>query len=586
MIQSNYFQDNPDLQAHFDHYIDWNEIVSLYEDGFRDAAEFDRTGNDRLSFAPRSVEEAVETYRQILESYGDLCGNEMSQLAAPMDREGLKFADGKVTHPEPFVRFFEKFHEAGLHTTSFQRRFGGLGLPHTAKALAQEISYRADSSLSIAVGSVSLAGILEMYADPAMQEEWIPRLLENKYVVTMGLSEPDFGSDLPNIRARAEERDGAWFVTGTKRFQTMACGVNQYPSAVLLLARSGAPQSGARGLSFFLVEGKDIEITGIEKKLGLKASATCETAFENAPARLIGHEGHGLSRYVIGMLNGARLSVASQGTGLATAAFYEARKYARERIQFGRPIIEIPAVARMLRRMERETAAMRCLMVEAASSVDRYHWKVLRLKDSGDGDRAIKSDPEIRRWEKLASAITPMSKYYISEMCNSIVYDALQVLGGAGYIEEYDLARLYRDARITNIYDGTTQIQINAAIGGVVSGMSATGALREYYRDLLEGLPASDEARQLFARLETLVGLYRDLPAGAKEGLSFELVESATRLLNGLLLERTAVRAPASLAAERRELAHEYHIDSLGLSGAAELRLRDAGARSLHGQPA
>ena len=580
MIQSHYFQDNPDLQAHFERFIDWNEVVPLYENAFEDAVEYDSTGNERLEFAPRSVEEAVESYRQVVESYGDLCGNEMSQLASEMDRQGLTFKAGRVTHPEPFVRFFEKFHEAGLHATSFRRKFGGFGMPHTAKALTQEISYRADSSLTIAVGSVSLAGILEMYAEQSMQDEWIPRMLENKYVVTMGLSEADFGSDLPNIRTRAEQRDGQWFLSGTKRFQTMACGVNQHPSAVLTLARSGDPQSGARGLSFFLMEGKHVEITGIEKKLGLKASATCETAFENAPAHLIGHEGHGLSRYVIGMLNGARLSVASQGTGIATAAYYEARKYARARIQFGRPIIEIPAVNRMLRRMEREIAAMRCLMIEAARSVDRYHWKVLRLKESGDRDRAIKADPEIRRWEKLAGAITPMSKYYNAEMCNSLVYDALQVLGGAGYIEEYDLARLYRDARITNIYDGTTQIQVNAAIGGVVSGMSATGYFRSYLEGIMARIPTTAESREMFDRLDRVISLYRELQGSAKEAHAFEVVETATRLLNGLLLEETAQRTSGDEARERRALAHEYAVDSLGLAGAAELRLRDVGTRS------
>lgn len=576
MIQGNYFQDNPDLQNHFHRFIDWKEIVDLYEDGFTDAAEYKKTGNERLAFAPSSLEEAVEYYGQILESYGDLCGNEMSQLAADMDREGLKFADGKVTHPEAFAQFYDKFHDAGLHPTSFQRKFGGLGLPNTAKALAMEISYRADSAISIAVGSITLGSILEMYADLSMQEQWIPKLIENRYAITMGLSEPDFGSDLPNIRTKAVQKDGKWFLTGTKRFQTMACGVNGRPSAILTLARTGTPESGARGLSFFLMEGKDIEITGIEKKLGLKASATCETAFENAPGHLIGKEGHGLSRYVIGMLNGARLGVASQGTGIATAAYNEARKYATERIQFSRPIIEIPAVYRMLRRMEREIAAMRCLMVEAAQSVDRYHWKVLRLKNAGN-EQLIKGDADIRRWEKLASTITPLSKYYISEMCNSLVYDALQVLGGAGYIEEYDLARLYRDARITNIYDGTTQIQVNAAIGGVVSGMSPTGALREYLNGLMQTASAGRESREMFERFERIVGLYREFAGKGKEAYGFEVVQAGVRLINGLLLERTAGLLDGDEGRARRELAEEYVVDSLGIASASEIVVGHAG---------
>ncbi len=563
MISSNYYEDNPDLRNHVDTFIDWNEVVELYEDGFRDAQAYDETGDERLAYAPRSVEEAVEYYKQILAGYGDLMGKEVSQIAQDMDSEGLKFENGKVSHPQPFVDLFVKIQEAGLHPLAFQRKYAGLGTPHVVKALAFEVAYRADTSFAIAAGSVNLAAIMEMYASEEMNKEWLPKLIENKYSVTMGLSEPDFGSDLPSVRTKAEKIDGKWYITGTKRYQTMACGVNEFPGASLVLARTGDANSGARGLSFFLVEGKDIEITGIEKKLGLKASATCEVAYEKAPAQLIGEEGHGLSKYVIGMLNGARLSVGSQGTGMATAAYYEARKYAEERIQFGRPIIEIPAVAKMLRRMEREIAGMRCLMVEASLSVDRYHWRAIRLKESGASEREIKNDPGVRQWEKLANALTPMQKYYIAETANSVIYDALQVLGGAGFIEEYDLARLYRDVRITNIYDGTTQIQVNAAIGGIVSGMSAKGNLRDYFNARFAEFPASELLNELRATFEEVVTLYKELPdADRKAQLSFEVVESATRLLIGILLERSAHKLSGEEKDARLQLAFEYNVDS------------------------
>jgi alkylation response protein AidB-like acyl-CoA dehydrogenase len=578
MIQGNYFADNPDLQDHFKKFINWPEIIGLYEDGFQDAQEFKATGNERLAMAPSSNEEALAYYEQILDAYGDMCGNEMSQLAGPMDKEGLKFENGKVTHPEPIERVFEKFHDAGLRPIAFQKRYGGLGVPNVAKALAQEMSYRADGALSITIGSVNLAAILEAYASKEMREEWIPRLISERYSVTMGLSEADFGSDLPSVRTRAEKIDGKWYLTGTKRFQTMACGLNQYPAAVLALARTGGPDSGARGLSFFLVEGKDIEITGIEKKLGIKASPTCEIAMERAPGLLIGEEGHGLSRYVIGMLNGARLSVASQGTGLATAAWYEARKYAAERIQFGKPIAQIPAVARMLRRMERETKAMRCLMVEAASAVDRYHWKTLRAIDSKERG---KKDDSVRKWEKLAGTITPMAKYYISEMCNSVAYDAIQVLGGAGFIEEYDVARLYRDARITNIYDGTTQIQVNAAIGGVVSGMSEAGGLRSHLEEMLGRIAGEEKEhaklqKELYNSFESLVSVYRGLEGEKKEASSFEVVEGATRTLNSMLLAKTSLMLGGQERAERLRLTHEYAVEALGIVQASNLRLTRA----------
>lgn len=573
MISGNYYEDNPDLQAHFDHFIDWDAIIAEYEGDFLDAKKYQATEDETLAYAPSSKEEALEYYREILRSYGDICGNEISQIAQNMDREGLKFENGKVTHPEPLVKLFEKFQEAGLHPLAYRRQVGGTGVPHVVKALASEISYRADSSMTIAFGSVGLAAIMEMYASDEMVKEWIPKMIENKYSVTMGLSEPDFGSDLPNVRTKAELVDGKWLINGTKRFQTMASGINQYPSVILVLARTGSPTSGARGLSFFLVEGKDVEIIGLEKKMGLKVSATCEVAFENAPGHLIGEEGHGLSRYVIGMLNGARLGVSSQGTGMTQAAYYEARKYATERIQFGRPIIEIPAVARMLRRIEREIAAMRCLMVEASIMVDMYHWRALRMKDAGEKN-AIKSDPHIRKWEKLASTVTPMAKYYASETCNAMIYDALQIFGGSGFIEEYDLARLYRDARITALYDGTTQIQINAAIGGITSGMSAKGQLRQYIAELTAETPLDDVGQAHFDLFEEIVETYKSIQTD-KDAYAFEVVETATRLLVGIYLERTARKVPGEGRESRSALAREYRIDSLGLAEAARIRLRE-----------
>lgn len=451
MIKSNYFHDNEDLQMHIHHFIDWQGIVDAYEDGFRDAQVYKKTGNERLAMSPTNFEEALEYYKAIMNSTGEIAGNDISQLAQSADAKGLHFENGVVTHPQEIVDVVEKCYSAGIIPTSFKRKYGGLGLPNVVKAICLELFYRADASITIAAGTVNLAAILEKFAGEEICNKYIPKFIEEKYSITMGLSEADFGSDLPNIRTRAEQTENGWFITGSKRYQTMACGLNGNPSAILCLARTGDAISGARGLSFFIVEGKDIQVTGIEKKLGLKASATCEVVFDRAPAVLVGKEGFGLVKYVIGMLNGARMSVAAQGTGIATAAFFEARKYASERIQFGKPIAEIPAVAKMLERMEREIAAMRCLMIEAAASVDKYHWRSEYLKEDGADDRTIRNDEQIKKWEKLANILTPISKYYNSELCNSITYDAIQVFGGAGFIEEYDVARLYRDARITNI---------------------------------------------------------------------------------------------------------------------------------------
>jgi len=377
----------------------------------------------------------------------------------------------------------------------------------------------------------------------------------------------------------------------------MACGVNGGPSATLVLARTGSPESGARGLSFFIAEGKGYEVTGLEKKLGLKASATCEVAYENSPAVLVGSENYGLVKYVMGMLNGARLSVSSQGAGMSQTAFEEANKYAQERIQFGKPIAEIPAVKKMLAWMERETAAMRCLMIEAAYSVDKYMWTM----DIG----LPKTDPamlEAKFWEKVANTLTPISKYYNSETCIQVVNTGLQVLGGAGFTEDYDLARLYRDARITNIYDGTTQIQVNAAIGGIVAGMSPNGIFREYLGKLQKGIDYSsldssqkkfheDAIKNLLTDFESIVETYKSIEVREdKEAFAFEVVESAARVVISLLMERARTRSnrstisinqnsrnnAISILDKRKIWCKDFHRDSKAILKSNQVKLESA----------
>ncbi len=568
MIQSNYFTDNTDLQQHFSEIVDWHDIISTYENGFVDAAEFSKTGNPRYEMAPASDDEAQQYYKEILNSAGEIAGMHVSQAAQAIDREGLKFSDNNVVHPQKMMDVIQKYRDAGLPPIDFRRQYGGLGLPGVVKAMVSELMYRADTSTTIAMGSMGLAGILEKHASEEAKEKWIPKMITENYCVAMGLSEPDFGSDLPSVRTKAVQRDGKWYLTGTKRFQTVACGLNGGPAIMLALARTGEGTTGAKGLSFFIVERKDYKVTGIEKKLGLKASATCEVALEDSPGELVGKEGYGLVRYVIGMLNGARMGIAAQGVGLATAGYMEAKKYAAERIQFGKPIGEIPAVARMLSRMQREIAAMRCLMIEGATIVDRYQCPEYNAARDGS-----KVSDEARYWEKIANTITPISKYYNSEMCNDLIDDALQVFGGSGYTEDYDLARLYRDARITNIYDGTTQIQVNAAIGGVIAGMAPSGPWRAYLDSLTKLVGKNDAVTEIRAQFENVVTAWRAFEdRDAKDGMSFEVVESAARLVNSLLLEKAALRA--SNKAERAKLNAAYHTDSLAIVTGNLIRLK------------
>ncbi|MCC5813145.1 MAG: acyl-CoA dehydrogenase family protein [Leptospira sp.] len=565
MIQENYFEKNPDLLEHFQSIIDWEEIIHIYENNFADAKIYQETSDSRFELAPTTIDEAKQFYEEILKTTGDISGNYVSQVSQIIDSKGLKFENGIVTHPTEMVEMIEKYQEAGLHAIPFKRKFGGLGLPNTVKAIVSEVMYRSDTSTTIAAASIGLAAILENVASEDECMELIPRFVQEKFTGTMGLSEPDYGSDLPEVKTKATpdpNNTGKWLLNGTKRYQTVACGINGKPGMTLVLARTGNPESGARGLSFFIAESKDYEVIGLEKKLGLKASATCEVAYENTPAILVGKEGYGLVKYVMGMLNGARLSVASQGTGLSYAAFREASEYAKSRIQFGKPIIEIPAVAKMLDWMERETTAMRCLMIEAAYSVDKYYWSGFRNLERGS-----KEAEDAKFWEKVANTLTPISKYYNSETAIRVVNTGLQVLGGAGFTEDYDLARLYRDVRITNIYDGTTQIQINAAIGGIVSGMGESGIFKQYLNLLRKQGTSSDDKQiekimdNLFQTLDEIVKTYKAIEdRDSKDGYAFEVVESSARVILSLLMDRALARSKNE---KRIPMNRKFHLDSI-----------------------
>lgn len=267
MIQNNYFLTNEDLKEHFYELIDWNEIVPIYENNYSDAKLYESTQNTKLEMAPSNPDEATSYYEEILKSCGEISGMYVSQVASVVDAKGLKFENGEVIHPQEMVDVIQMYHDAGLGPAAFKRKYGGLGVPSIIKAMIAELMYRSDSSITIAVGSMGLAAILEVCASEEMKNEWIPKLISGNYTVTMGLSEPDFGSDLPNITTKAIQKDDGWYLSGTKRFQTVACGVNGGPGITLTLARTGSPESGARGLSFFIVENKDYSIQGIEKNL-------------------------------------------------------------------------------------------------------------------------------------------------------------------------------------------------------------------------------------------------------------------------------------------------------------------------------
>ncbi len=569
MIQNNYFNENEDLQLQFKELIDWEEVVNAYEHGFTDHKKYQETGDETLAYAPSNSAEAVENYRMFFESAGDISGNVVAAHAASMDKEGLKYADGKVTFPESLIECFEKSREAGIQPYGISREYGGLGMPAIAQSMHMEMIARGDGAFAIAMGCVNLAETIERFGDEDMVKGWVPKMAAGEVCGAMALTEPNYGSDLSNIRTKAEkDANGNWVINGAKRFITHGCGLGEIPSVILTLARTGSSTSGAKGLSFFLVEGKDVFIAGVEKKMGLHCSPTCEVVYENSPATIIGKEGFGLVKYAMGMMNVARQSISAQSMGIATAAYEEARKYASEREQFGGPIENIPAVRKMLDRMERETAAMRCMLYEAARTIDLYYWRQHHLEKEGVSDREIRKDEQIRHWEKMANFMTPLTKYYTSEMCNSIAFDALQVHGGSGYTEDYDVARIYRDARITNIYEGTTQLQMHAAIGGVTAGMAPTGPVRAYIDQTMSQFTPSENLNKLKDELETGIEAYKNLrDSETRETNVFEVVEIMARFMNTMLLERSISRiSDADRRAHREKLAQAYAIDSLAIA--------------------
>ncbi|MDO6394732.1 acyl-CoA dehydrogenase family protein [Leptospira santarosai] len=584
MIISNYFQDNEDLKLVFDELIDWEGIVRAYEHKFEDAEEYKTTGSEKLAYAPSNVEEAKEYYKSVLESLGEIMGEFVAPRSKEMDRIGLKYESGKVTFPKAQEECYNTLRDAGLMPISISRKYGGMGLPATVQSFMMEIAARADAAFCLAYGNINIVEIMERYASSEMCEKWLPEISAGKYSAAMALTEPNYGSDLPNVQTRAtQDTNGVWRVNGAKRFITHACGYVNAPSVILTLARTGSPESGARGLSFFLVKGSDVHIAGVEHKMGLHCSPTCEVVFENSPGELIGKIGYGLVKYSMGMMNAARLTIATQSLGIATAAYYEGKKYASERIQFGKPIEQIPAVRKILDRMEREILATRVLIVEAGKAIDLYHWpKEHLIKVEGKSERDVSQDETIRRWEKLADLFTPLSKYYASEGCVAIASDALQIHGGSGYTEDYDVARIYRDSRITTIYEGTTQLQIVAAIGGVVSGMSPTGQLRQYAEGELSKFSASEDLKKVWKDFDTSVGLYKSIHDGnVKDSLAFEVVEVAARFLCGMLLERSLNVLSGKELQKRKTIVQAYHLDSVAVASANLIKLERASKQAV-----
>jgi len=491
-VTDNYFTDNADLQFRLAH-LDLAEVVEHLENGYQYQHEY--------ACAPRSYADAVDNHRLILTLLGAIAGEHVAPRAAEADESGPVCADGCVTQCSAVESAIALMRQAELAGVTLPWEQGGLNLPETILQMTVEIMSRADASLMGVFGLQEIAAIIiSEYGDEEMKRRILPGLISGDLNGgAMVLTEPDAGSDLGSVQTRAvlDEQTGEWRISGVKRFITNGCA-----DVLLVLARSEAGSRDARGLSLFEVTADEsVHIRRLEHKLGLRASATCEIEFQETPARLIGKRRFGLIRYAMAMMNGARLAVAAQALGIAEAAYREAYGYAQKRVQFGGTIGQIPAVYRMLLSMRAEIECTRALLYETARWVDLSK-AYSRLKRRGALDSQGRK--RLKQASRLSDVLTPLVKYAASEMSNRVCYKAVQVHGGVGYMREFAVERLSRDARVTSIYEGTSQLQIVAATGGLLGhaldGLLASWSAEDYGPDLMDLKERVDEATALFSR--------------------------------------------------------------------------------------
>ena len=533
---ANFYTDTPDLKLHLQHPL-MKKIVELKERGYADAEKFD--------YAPVNFEDAMDNYNRVLEIVGDLCGTTIADNAQDVDLEGPKVENGRVTYASGTQVNLDACRKAGLMGMAMPRRFGGLNFPITPYIMAADIVSRADTGFENLWGLQDCAETLYEFGSDDQRARFIPRVCEGE-TMSMDLTEPDAGSDLQSVMLKATEQpDGTWRLNGVKRFIT-----NGDADIHLVLARSEDGTKDGRGLSMFIYDKRDggVNVRRIENKLGIKGSPTCELVYKNAKAELCGSRRLGLIKYVMALMNGARLGIAAQSVGVSELAYREADAYARDRKQFGKAIIEFPAVREILANMKAKLDATRCLLYETSRYVDLYkaYEDIARERTLTPEERK-----EMKLYNKLADACTPLAKGLSSEYCNQNAYDCIQIHGGSGFMKDYACERLYRDARITSIYEGTTQLQVVAAIRHVFTGT---------YLQLMEqyaAMEVSEELQPQKQALDAMIETYKEVVAYVHEKndaaytdfMARHLVEIAGDIVMGYLLVTDATRyGSASMA--------------------------------------
>jgi len=452
---ANFYNDNPALKLHLNHPM-MKKIVELKERNFADV--------DKYDYAPRNFEDAMDSYDKVLEIVGEICGDIIAENAEDVDHQGPHVENGRVVYADGTKKNLDACRKAGLMGMAMPRRLGGLNFPITPYIMAADIVSRADAGFENLWGLQDCAETIYEFASDEQKEKFIPRVCAGE-TMSMDLTEPDAGSDLQSVMLKASQKeDGSWVLNGVKRFIT-----NGDSDIHLVLARSEDGSRDGRGLSMFIYDKRNggVNVRRIENKMGIKGSPTCELVYKDAPAELCGSRRLGLIKYVMALMNGARLGIAAQSVGLSEAAYREALAYAKERKQFGKAIIEFPAVAEILSVMKAKLDANRALLYACARFVDMY-----KIYDDIAKERALtlEEKKEAKYYSKLADAFTPLAKGMSSEFCNKNAYDCIQIHGGSGFMKDYACERIYRDARITSIYEGTTQLQVVAAIRHVTTG--------------------------------------------------------------------------------------------------------------------
>lgn len=555
---ANYYTDHPEIEFHLNHPL-MKRVVDLKERNYVE--------KDQFEDAPVNYEDAIENYKRLLDITGDVAANIIEPSSEDVDLEGPHLENGRMIYASKTFENLDATRKAGLWGLSMPRRYGGLNLPNAIFSMASEIIAAADAGFQNIWSLQSCIDTLYEFGSEEQRQKYIPRICAGE-TMSMDLTEPDAGSDLQRVMLKAtQDEDGTWRLNGVKRFIT-----NGDSDIHLVLARSEEGTKDGRGLSMFIYDKRDggVTVRHIEHKLGIHGSPTCELVYKNAKAELCGNTRLGLIKYVMALMNGARLGIAAQSVGVEQEAYNEGLAYAKERAQFGEKIINFPAVYDMLSRMKAKLDAGRSLLYCCARYVDIYK----ALEDiARDTKLTPEERQEMKKYTRLADAFTPLAKGMNSEYANQNAYDAISIHGGSGFIMEYKCQRLFRDARIFSIYEGTTQLQVVAAIRYITNGTYLS-----IIKEMLEN-EVSDDLKPLKERVAKLVELYEAAINKVKEAndqavhdfLARRLYNMTGDIVMSLLILDDATKAPEMFQksanvyvrmAEEEVLGHSAYIQN------------------------